>query len=85
VRRVAAYWLEQSPPRRIKVPGATDAVRLDGVIEFDGLGDPNDRERCVTVCAKRRHQVVGLTVRSREVDQIAPLLEPIVDSFTLRP
>src|SRR5262245_31004516 len=38
VREVGAHWLEQDPPRQIDVPGATDAVRLDGVVEFDGLG-----------------------------------------------
>jgi hypothetical protein len=85
VRQVAAYWLEQSPPRRIKIPGAGDAVRLDGVIEFDGLGDRDDRERCITVCAKQRRKVFGLTIRSRMEDQIAPLLEPIVESFALDP
>jgi hypothetical protein len=45
VGEVAAWWLEQEPPRRIEVTGAKDAVRIDGFVEFDGLGAKDDRER----------------------------------------
>jgi hypothetical protein len=52
VRGVTASWLEHEQPRRIKLPGASDAVRIDGYIEFDGLGAEDDREQCIAVCAK---------------------------------
>ena len=83
VRQVAAAWLEQEEPRRILVPGADDAVRIDGIVEFDGLGAADDRERCVAVCAKRRRRAVGLTIRSRPEDGVEAELEPIVASFAL--
>ena len=64
VDAVAEHWLEVDR-RRITVPGAADAVRLDGLIEFDGLGAADDRERCTTVCAKKRRRGYALTARSR--------------------
>jgi len=84
VRQVAASWLEHDPPRRIRVHGADDAVRIDGYLEFDGLGAADDRERCIAVCAKRRRRAVGLTIRSRPEDAIELELEPIVTSLELR-
>lgn len=83
VARVSEYWLEHQPPRRVAVPGATDAVRIDGFVEFDGLGAVDDREQCIAVCAKRGRRGVGLTIRSRPEDGIAAELEPIVSSFAL--
>jgi hypothetical protein len=83
VRQLASTWLEHDPPRRIRVPGATDAVRIDGDVEFDGLGAADDRERCIAVCAKRRRQVVGLTIRCRPEDAVEAELEPIIASFEL--
>jgi hypothetical protein len=83
VRRVSAHWLEAEPPRRISVPGARDAVRIDGYIEFDGLGARDDRERCVALYAKRGKSVVSLTIRSRPEDALELELEPILDSFEL--
>jgi hypothetical protein len=83
VRRLTAAWLEHEPPRRIRVPGADDAVRIDGTIEFDGLGAADDRERCIAVCAKRRRRAVGLTIRCRPEDGVEAELEPIVASFEL--
>jgi hypothetical protein len=83
VREVASYWLDHDEPRRIDVPGAGDAVRIDGYIEFDGLGAADDRERCIAVCAKARNEAVGLTIRSRPEDGISAALEPIVASFEL--
>jgi hypothetical protein len=83
VRQVGSSWLEREPPRRIKVPGASDAVRIDGYVEFDGLGAEGDREQCVAVCAKRRRQAVGLTIRSRPADAVQAELEPIVASLEL--
>src|SRR4051794_22843129 len=50
-------WLEVSTQRRIEVPGAKDAVRTDGLIEFDGLGAKDDRENCTTLLAKRGRNV----------------------------
>jgi hypothetical protein len=85
VRRVASLWLEAEPPRRITVPGAKDAVRIDGLIEFDGLGAAGDRERCLTVCAKRGRRAVGLTIRSRPEDDVGEALEAIVASLALLP
>jgi hypothetical protein len=84
VRQVSASWLE-ADSRRIEVPGAKDAVRIDGIIEFDGLGAVDDRERCVAVCAKRGRRAVGLTIRSRPEDGVDAELEPIVDSLELLP
>jgi hypothetical protein len=83
VAEVGAWWLEQEPRRRIKVPGAQDAVRLEGFIEFDGLGAADDREHCIAICAKRGKRAVGLTIRSRPEDRVQSLLEPIVQSFRL--
>lgn len=82
VRYVHRVWLERRE-RRIKVPGATDAIRSDGLIEFDGLGAKDDRENCTTVLAKRGHRVWSLTVRTRPEDGIELEVEPIVESFEL--
>jgi hypothetical protein len=82
VDEVAAHWLEVSR-RRISVPGAADAVRLDGVIEFDGLGAEDDRERCTTVCAKQRRRGYVLTLRSRPEDAVHESFEPVIASFRL--
>jgi hypothetical protein len=84
VRQVAAHWLEHEPFRRIAVPGASDAVRIDGYVEFDGLGAADDREQCIAVCAKYHRRAVGLTIRSRPEDAVQAELEPIVASFELR-
>ena len=75
-------WLEHHA-ERIKVPGAADAARIDGVIEFDGLGAKNDRENCTTVLAKQSGRVWSLTVRTRPEDDVAAAVEPIVASFEL--
>lgn len=83
VREVTSFWLEQTEPRRIDVAGAGDAVRIDGVVCFDGLGARDDREHCIAVCAKRGRRAVGLTIRSRPEDGIVAALEPIVASFEL--
>jgi hypothetical protein len=83
VRQVHGYWLEQEEPRRIAVPGANDAVRVDGIVEFDGLGAAGDREHCVSVCAKRGREAFALTIRSRPEDGIQAQLEPIVGSFEI--
>lgn len=83
VRELAAAWLEHEEPRRIRVPGADDAVRIDGYVEFDGLGAADDRERCIALCAKRRRRAVGLTIRCRPEDGVEAELEPIVASLEL--
>ena len=75
--------LEHGPARRIEVANAGDAVRVDGFIEFDGLGAADDRERWVTVLAKRGRKVTSLTVRSRPEDGIEAELEPLIRSFAL--
>jgi hypothetical protein len=85
VRRVGAHWLEQEPPRRLSVPGARDAVRIDGYIEFDGLGARDDRERCVALYAKSGKSVVSVTIRSRPEDSLDLALEAILDSLELLP
>jgi hypothetical protein len=85
VRRVGAHWSESEPPRRVSVPGARDAVRIDGYIEFDGLGARDDRERCVALLAKSGRSVVSVTIRSRPEDALDLELEPILDSLELRP
>ena len=85
VRQVGSNWLDHELPRRIKVAGASDAVRIDGYIEFDGLGAEGDREHCILVCAKSRRRVVGLTIRSRPEDAVQAELEPIVASLELFP
>ena len=82
VRQVHRLWLDRRE-RRIKVPGAADAIRSDGVIEFDGLGAKDDRENCTTVLAKRGRRVWSLTVRTRPEDGIELEVEPIVESFEL--
>jgi len=82
VRHVHRVWLERTE-RRIQVPGAQDAIRSDGVIEFDGLGAKDDRENCTTVLAKRSRRVWSLTVRTRPEDGIAAEVDPIVASFEL--
>ena len=85
VRRVSAHWLESEPPRRLSVQGARDAVRIDGYVEFDGLGARDDRERCVALHAKSGKSVVSVTIRSRPEDALDVDLEPILDSLELRP
>jgi len=85
VRRVSAPWLEREPPRRVSVPGARDAVRVDGYIEFDGLGARDDRERCVALYAKSGTSVVSVTIRSRPEDALDRELEPILESLELLP
>jgi hypothetical protein len=82
VRQLAQPWLEHVT-ERIKLAGAADAARIDGVIEFDGLGAKDDRENCTTVVAKRQHRVWSLTVRTRPEDGIETAVEPIVASFEL--
>jgi hypothetical protein len=84
VCRFASTWLEHES-RRVHVPGATDAVRIDGYIEFDGLGAADEREHCIAVCARRRRRAVALTIRSRPEDAVQAELEPIVASFELLP
>jgi hypothetical protein len=83
VRHVHRVWLEQRS-ERIDVPGAQDAIRTDGVIEFDGLGAKDDRENCTTVLAKHGRRVWSLTVRTRPEDGIEAEVEPIVGSFEVR-
>ena len=83
VRELQRAWLEAAS-ERIAVPGAQDAVRIDGVIEFDGLGAKDDRENCTTVAAKRGKRFYGLTIRTRPEDGIGTEVEPIVESFELR-
>jgi hypothetical protein len=82
VRQLAQPWL-QHDVARLKVPGAADAARIDGVIEFDGLGAADDRENCTMVVAKRSRRVWSLTVRTRPEDRIDADVEPIVASFEL--
>jgi hypothetical protein len=82
VRQLHRVWLEHRV-ERIQVPGAADAARIDGVIEFDGLGAKDDRENCTTVAAKRKRRVWSLTVRTRPEDGIEAEVEPIVGSFAL--
>lgn len=84
VDEVAANWLEVSR-RRASVPGAADAVRLDGVIEFDGLGAVDDRECCTTVCAKHRRRGYVLTARSRPEDAVHESFEAVIASFEVLP
>jgi hypothetical protein len=83
VRQVHRTWLEVWSQERVSVPGAADAIRTDGVIEFDGLGAKDDRENCTTVLTKRGRRVWSLTVRSRPEDAIETEIEPIVGSFEL--
>src|SRR3954469_18601040 len=82
VRETARHWLEHES-QRIEIEGAADAARVDGVIEFDGLGAKDDRENCTTVVAKSKGRVWSLTVRTRPEDGIADAVEPIVASFVL--
>jgi hypothetical protein len=82
VRGLTRVWLEHEA-RRVQVPNARDAARIDGVIEFDGLGARDDRENCTTVVAKRGGRVWSLTVRTRPEDGIDAEVEPIVASFEL--
>jgi hypothetical protein len=85
VRRVSAHWLQTEPQRRVTVPGARDAVRINGYVEFDGLGAQDDRERCVALHAKGDKSVVSVTIRSRPEDALDLELEPILDSLELVP
>jgi hypothetical protein len=80
VRELSRSWLEQRS-ERVKVPGAADAARIDGTIDFDGLGAKDDRESCTTVVAKSAGRVWSLTVRTRPEDGID--VEPIVAAFEL--
>jgi hypothetical protein len=82
VRRVPEQWLEHES-RRVRVPGATDAVRIDGMIEFDGLGAKDDHERCTAICAKRASRAFILSVRSRPEDELGEQVEAILGSFAL--
>jgi hypothetical protein len=82
VRRLYQTWLEHRV-ERVKVPGAEDAARIDGVIEFDGLGAKDDRENCTTLVAKRKRRVWSLSVRTRPEDGIGEAVERIVASFEL--
>lgn len=82
VRELHRSWLEFEE-RRVDVPGAADAIRTDGLIEFDGLGAKDDREHCTSVVAKRGRRVWALTVRTRPEDGIDAQVEPIIESFEL--
>jgi hypothetical protein len=82
VRHLHRLWLEHDV-RRTRVRNAKDAARIDGVIEFDGLGAKDDRENCTTLVAKRKSRVWSLTVRTRPEDGVADAVEPIVSSFEL--
>jgi hypothetical protein len=82
VRRLHRVWLEHDA-KRVKVPGAADAARIDGVIDFDGLGAKDDRENCTVVAAKRQGRGWSLAIRTRPEDGIADAVEPIVSSFEL--
>jgi hypothetical protein len=82
VRRLPRAW-EEHETERIKVPGAADAARINGVIEFDGLGAKDDLENCTTVVAKNKGRVWSVTVRTRPEDGIGDAVEPIVCSFEL--
>ena len=82
-RELARSWLELEQSRRVNVPGAQDAWRLEGVVDFDGLGAKDDRENCVALLAKRGGRVWSLTIRSRPEDGIGAQLEPVLDSFEL--
>ena len=82
IRELARPWLEHET-RRIEVPNARDGARIDGVIEFDGLGARDDRESCTTVVAKRGGRVWSLTVRTRPEDGLDDEVEAIAGSFEL--
>jgi hypothetical protein len=82
VRRLARPWLEHEVAR-VKVPGATDAARIDGVIEFDGLGAADDREDCTMIVATQGGRVWSLTVRTRPEDGVDAEVDPILASFEL--
>jgi hypothetical protein len=82
VRQLARPWLEQEVAR-VKVTGAADAARIDGVIEFDGLGGADDRENCTMLVAKRGGRVWSLTVRTRPEDGVDAEVGPILASFEL--
>ena len=81
VRELSRSWLEQET-ERVQVPGAADAVRIDGVIEFDGLGAKDDRETCTAIVAKSHGRVWSLTIRTRPEDGVDT--EPIIASFELK-
>jgi hypothetical protein len=83
VRGLHRVWLEHRV-ERVKVPGAADAARIDGVIEFDGLGAKDDRENCTTLVAKNHGRVWSLTVRTRPEDEIGADVDSIVASFEIR-
>lgn len=83
VKALVSYWLEHDPPRRIRIRGAADAVRLDGIIEFDGLGAKDDRERVAVIAAKAHGDATSLTVRTRPEDGIDAEVEAILASFEL--
>jgi hypothetical protein len=80
VRQLHRTWLEHRV-ERVKLAGAADAARIDGVIEFDGLGAKDDRESCTVVVAKRGRRVWSLTVRTRPEDDVD--IEALVASFEL--
>jgi hypothetical protein len=82
VAAFAAPWLEVER-RRITVPGASDAIRLDGFVEFDGLGAADERERCTAICAKQRRRGYVLTARSRPEDGVHEAFEPLLASFAV--
>jgi hypothetical protein len=82
VRQLARPWLEHEVAR-VKVTGAADAARIDGVIEFDGLGAADDRENCTMLVAKRGGRVWSLTVRTRPEDGVDAEVDPILASFEL--
>ena len=75
-------WLEHDA-KRIEVPGAADGARIDGVIEFDGLGARDDRENCTVVAAKMKRRVWSLSIRTRPEDAVGDAVESIVASFEL--
>jgi hypothetical protein len=82
VRYVTRFFMDVES-QRTEVRGAKDAIRTDGVIDFDGLGAEDDRENCTNVNAKRGKRVWSLTIRTRPEDGVAAEIEPIVASFEL--
>jgi hypothetical protein len=70
-------------PRAIAVPGAKQAVRLDGLIRMEEGLTADGVERIAIVVAKRRGEAVALTVRTRPADDVDAAVEALIASFAI--
>lgn len=76
--RARSTWCRPGQPRSIVVPGAAQALRLDG---WTSDGSPAEPQTVVMVFAAARGELVALSVRSWPRDDLRREVERMLDSF----